>query len=57
MDPIYALILEFSRSPDYVPIESINLPYLRRFVEPEKEAAESNPEQDSERFPTCTHSC
>ena len=51
MDPIYALILEFSRSPDYVPIESINLPYLRRFVEPEKEAAESNHRQDSERFP------
>ena len=28
-DPIYALVMEFSTSPDYVPIQSINLPYLK----------------------------
>lgn len=39
---IYALILEFSRSPDYVPIESINLPYLKRFVEPQNNTENTN---------------
>ena len=44
-DPIYALLMEFSRSPDYVPIQSINLPYLRSV---QNELLENNMH---ERFP------
>ena len=50
-DPIYALVLEFSRSPDYVPIESINLPYLKNFVENEDQSKNEKSVKKSDCFP------